>query len=93
MNGGLIAEDVASIAGLNSYEWDLTGFAENDSIRIRIVSNEKVVLDEETEQYVKARDINGWYIKTKNPSTLQSVSSNSRYFIGPRNTQRIESRK
>jgi hypothetical protein len=92
-NGGLIAEDVASIAGLNSYEWDLTGFAENDSIRIRIVSNEKVVLDEETEQYVKARDINGWYIKTKNPSTLQLVSSNSRYFIGPRNTQRIESRK
>ena len=92
-NGGLIAEDVASIAGLNSYEWDLTGFAENDSVRIRIVSNEKVVLDEETEQYVKARDINGWYIKTKNPSTLQSLSSNSRYFIGPRNTQRIESRK
>ena len=93
LNGGLIAEDVVSIAGLNSFEWDLTGFAENDSVRIRIVSNEKVVLDKETEQYVKARDINGWYIKTKNPSTFQTISSNSRYFIGPRNTQRIESRK
>ena len=93
MNGGLIAEDVVSIAGLNSFEWDLTGFAENDSVRIRIVSNEKVVLDKETEQYVKARDINGWYIKTKNPSTFQTISSNSRYFIGPRNTQRSESRK
>jgi len=93
LNGGLIAEDVVSIAGLNSFEWDLTGFAENDSVRIRIVSNEKVVLDKETEQYVKARDINGWYIKTKNPSTFQTISSNSRYFIGPRNTQRSESRK
>jgi len=93
LNGGLIAEDVVSIAGLNSFEWDLTGFAENDSVRIRIVSNEKVVLDKETEQYVKARDINGWYIKTKNPSTFQAISSNSRYFIGPRNTQRSESRK
>ena len=63
-------------------------FAENDSIRIRIVSNEKVVLDEKTEQYIKARDINGWYIKTQNSSAVQSVSSNSGYFIGPQNIQR-----
>ena len=88
LNGGLIAEDVASVSGLNSYEWDLTGFAENDSIRIRIVSNEKVVLDENTEQYIKARDINGWYIKTQNSSAVQSVSSNNGYFIGPQNIQR-----
>jgi hypothetical protein len=88
LNGGLIAEDVASVSGLNSYEWNLTGFAENDSIRIRIVSNEKVILDENTEQYIKARDINGWYIKTQNSSAVQSVSSNNGYFIGPQNIQR-----
>ena len=93
LNGGLIAEDVASVSGLNSYEWDLTGFAENDSIRIRIVSNEKVVLDEKTEQYIKARDINGWYIKTQNSSAVQSVSSNNGYFIGPQNIIRNAKRK
>jgi hypothetical protein len=93
LNGGLIAADVASVAGINSYEWDLTGFAENDSIRIRIVSNENVVLDEKTEKYIKARDINGWYIRTRNPSALQSISPDIGYFIGPRNTQKNEAQK
>ena len=83
INGGIIAENVPTVSGLNSYEWDLTSFAENDSVRIRIVSDEKVVLDQKTDEYVKARDINGWYFKIKNPSSSRLTSSRSTDFIGP----------
>ena len=84
MNGGVIAQNVPTVSGLNSYEWDLTGFSESDSVRIRIVSDEKVVLDQKTDEYTKARDINGWYVKIKNPSSLRSVSTFNNDFIGPR---------
>ena len=84
INGGIIAENVPSVPGLNSYQWNLSGFAESDSVRIRIVSDEKVVLNQETKEYVKARDINGWYIKIKNPSFSRSISARSINFIGPR---------
>ena len=73
-----------TVSGLNSYEWDLTGLPESDSVRIRIVSDEKVVLDQKTDEYIKARDINGWYVKIKNPSSLRSVSTFNNDFIGPR---------
>ena len=63
INGGIIAQNVPTVSGLNSYEWDLTGFPESDSVRIRIVSDEKVVLDQKTDEYVKAIDINGWNFK------------------------------
>ena len=75
---------MSTVSGLNSYEWDLTGFPESDSVRIRIVSDEKVVLDQKTQEYVKARDINGWYVKIKNPSFSRSVSAVNNDFIGPR---------
>tara|TARA_B100001287_G_scaffold95745_1_gene80466 strand:- start:40 stop:834 length:795 start_codon:yes stop_codon:yes gene_type:complete len=84
INGGVIAQNVSTVSGLNSYEWDLTGFPESDSVRIRIVSDEKVVLDQKTQEYVKARDINGWYVKIKNPSFSRSVSAVNNDFIGPR---------
>ena len=84
INGGVIAQNVSTVSGLNSYEWDLTGFPESDSVRIRIVSDEKVVLDQKTQEYVKARDINGWYVKIKNPSFSSSVSAVKNDFIGPR---------
>tara|TARA_B100001094_G_scaffold207382_1_gene201254 strand:- start:873 stop:1412 length:540 start_codon:yes stop_codon:yes gene_type:complete len=93
LNGGLIAENVPSVAGLNSYEWDLSGFLESDSVRIRIVSDEKVVLDEKTDQYVKARDINGWYIKVQDPSMIQLSSYSDQHFIGPQNLRRENIRK
>ena len=83
LNGGLIAENVSTVAGLNSYEWDLSGFPVSDSIRLRIVSDEEVVLDEKTDQYVKARDINGWYIKVQNSSMIQLSSNSKKNFIGP----------
>ena len=89
----MIAENVSSVAGLNSYEWDLSGFSESDSVRIRIVSDEKVVLDEKTNQYVKARDINGWYIKVKDPSMVQLSSFSDQNFIGPQNLIRENVRK
>jgi hypothetical protein len=38
VNGDIIAENVSSVDGLNTYEWDLNGFSEQDSVRIRIVS-------------------------------------------------------
>ena len=82
-NGGIIAEDVTSAAGLNTYEWNLSGFSEQDSLRILIVSKENVVLDSKTDEYVKARDINGWYIKIKNPGRSSSISSINQDFIGP----------
>ena len=93
LNGGLIAENVPSVAGLNSYEWDLSGFQESDSVRIRIVSDEKVVLDEKTDQYVKARDINGWYIKVQDPSMIQLSSFSDQHFIGPQNLRGENIRK
>ena len=83
VNGGIIAEDVSSAAGLNTYEWDLNGFSEQDSLRIRIVSKENVVLDQKTDKYVKARDMNGWYLKIKNPGRTSSISSINPSFIGP----------
>jgi hypothetical protein len=87
VNGGIIAENVPSVAGLNTYEWDLSGFSEQDSLRIRIVSKEKVVLDPKTEEYIKARDINGWYLKVRNPGRSSSISSVDQNFIGPRGSR------
>ncbi len=89
-NSVLKSIKIPSVAGLNSYEWDLSGFPESDSVRIRIVSDEKVVLDKKTDQYVKARDINGWYIKVQDPSMIQFTSNSDQHFIGPQNL-RIES--
>jgi hypothetical protein len=83
VNGGIIAEDVSSVVGLNTYAWVLNGFSEQDSVRIRIVSNEKVVLDPKTDKFVKARDMNGWYLKTRNPGRTSSVSAIDPSFIGP----------
>ena len=83
-NGDIIAENVPTVSGLNSYEWDLSGFPESDSVRIRIVSSEKVVLDQKTEKYVKAKDINGWYLKIRNPSSSLLVPAYDNDFIGPR---------
>ena len=83
INGGIIAENVPNVSGLNNYEWDLTGFPESDSVRIRIVSDEKVILDKKADEYVKARDINGWYFKIKNPSSSSLVKGNNNDFIGP----------
>ncbi|MBE77334.1 MAG: hypothetical protein CMG41_06330 [Candidatus Marinimicrobia bacterium] len=82
VNGGIIAENVPSVAGLNTYEWDLSGFSEQDSLRIRIVSKEKVVLDPKTEEYIKAKDINGWYLKVRNSGRSSSISSVDQNFIG-----------
>ena len=87
INGGIIAEEVSSVVGLNTYEWDLSGFAEQDSVRIRIVSKENVVLDPKTQQNVKARDMNGWYLKIRNPGRSSSISISDQQFIGPRNTR------
>ena len=84
INGGVIAENIPIASGLNSYEWDLTGFPESDSVRIRIVSVENVVLDQKTKEYVKARDINGWYFKIKNSSSSQITLDNKNSFIGPK---------
>ena len=87
MSGGIIAEEISSVVGLNTYRWDLSGFAEQDSVRIRIVSKENVVLDPKTQQNVKARDINGWYLKIRNPGRTGSLSISNQQFIGPRNTR------
>ena len=87
INGGIIAEGVSSVVGLNTYEWDLSGFAEQDSVRIRIVSKENVVLDPKTQQNIKARDMNGWYLKIRNPGRTSSLSISNQQFIGPRNTR------
>ena len=92
VNGGIIAEDVSSAAGLNTYEWDLNGFSEQDSLRIRIVSKENVVLDQKTDKYVKARDMNGWYLKIKNPGRTSSISSINPSFIGPHNSRPYRNR-
>jgi len=86
-SGGIIAENVSNVAGLNTYEWDLSGFTEQDSLRIRIVSKENVVLDPKTEEYVKARDMNGWYLKVRNPGRTTSISSVDQDFIGPRRSR------
>jgi len=92
VNGGIIAEDVSSVAGLNTYEWDLNGFSEQDSLRIRIVSKEDVVLDQKTDKYVKARDMNGWYLNIKNPGRTSSISSIHPSFIGPHNSRSYRNR-
>ena len=89
MNGGIIAEEVSNVAGLNTYEWDLSGFSEQDSVRIRIVSKENVVLDLKTEENVKATDMNGWYLKIRNPGRTNSVSILDQQFIGPLNSRKI----
>lgn len=89
VNGGIIAEEVSNVAGLNTYEWDLSGFSEQDSVRIRIVSKENVVLDLKTEENVKATDMNGWYLKIRNPGRTNSVSILDQQFIGPLNSRKI----
>ncbi len=89
VNGGIIAEEVSNVAGLNTYEWDLSGFSEQDSVRIRIVSKENVVLDLKTDENVKATDMNGWYLKVRNPGRANSVSILEQQFIGPRNSRKI----
>ena len=86
-NGGIIAENISNVVGLNTYEWDLSGFAVNDSLRIRVVSKENVVLDPKQDEYVKARDMNGWYIKIRNPGRNSSVSTLNQDFIGPNNSR------
>ena len=86
-NGGVIAENISNVVGLNTYEWDLSGFAEQDSLRIRVVSKENVVLDPKQDEYVKARDMNGWYIKIRNPGRNSSVSTLNQDFIGPNNSR------
>ena len=86
-SGGIIAENVSSVAGFNTYEWDLAGISEQDSLRILIVSKENVVLDPKTEEYVKARDMNGWYLKVRNPGRTSSISSVDQDFIGPHSSR------
>jgi hypothetical protein len=54
----------------------LSNFTESDSVRIRIVSGQKVVLDEKIDSYVKAYDINGWYFKVENPGAAMSGTDN-----------------
>ena len=92
VNGDIIAENVSSAAGLNTYEWDLNGISEQDSVRIRIISKEKVVLDQKTDKYVKARDMNGWYLKIKNPGRTSSISSIDPSFVGPHNSKSYRNR-
>ena len=38
-------------------------------------------------QNVKARDMNGWYLKIRNPGRTSSISISDEQFIGPRNTR------
>ena len=47
---------INNIDGDNAYSWTPSGLAVTDSLRFRIVSSDG-----------KARDINGWYIKIRNP--------------------------
>jgi len=78
-NGGVIAEDITNVDGLNTYEWSPpSSLADQDSVRIRIVSNENIVLDPKTKEYVKATDINGWYLKIRNPGRTNMSSRGSR---------------
>jgi len=56
-----IASGINNISGENIYSWTISGLAPTDSLRLRIVSSDG-----------KARDINGWYIKIRNPSGLTS---------------------
>ena len=48
-----------------------------------IVSNENVVLDPKTKEYVKATDINGWYLKIRNPGRTNMSSRGNRGFARP----------
>ena len=52
-----IASSLNNIDGDNVYSWTPSGLAVTDSLRFRIVSSDG-----------KARDINGWYIKIRNPA-------------------------
>jgi hypothetical protein len=94
VNGGIIAKDVSSAVGLTTYAWDLNEFPEqaSDSVRILIESTEEVVLDPKTDKYVKARDMNGWYLKIKNPGRTSSISSIDPSFVGPHNSKSYRNR-
>jgi hypothetical protein len=92
VNGNIIAQDCTSVAGLNTYKWDLNVIPESDSVRILIESTEEVVLDPKTDKYVKARDMNGWYLKIKNPGRTSSISSIDPSFVGPHNSKSYRNR-
>ena len=58
-----IAAGINNISGENIYSWTISGLAPTDSLRLRIISSDG-----------KVRDMNGWYIKIRNPSGLASPS-------------------
>ena len=78
-NGGLIVENIPNDG---TYDWDISGLDSTDFLRIRITSVEKVVLNLETDKNEIARDINGWYLKVRDPSSVMSTLEPE--FIGPR---------
>ena len=78
-DGGIIAEDISNIG---TFDWDISGLPVTDSLRIRITSVDKVVLNLETDKMQIARDMNGWYLKVRNPSTVTSTTTNP-IFINP----------
>ena len=83
-NGGVIAEDITNVDGLNTYQWSPpSSLANQDSVRIRIVSKENIVLDPKTKEYVKAADMNGWYLKIRNPGRTNMSSRGNRGVARP----------
>ena len=78
-DGGIIAEDISN---MGTFDWDISGLPVTDSLRIRITSVDKVVLNLETDKMQIARDMNGWYLKVRNPSTVTSTTANP-IFINP----------
>ena len=71
INGGIIAQNVSTVSGLNSYEWDLTGFPESDSVRIRIVSDEKVVLKELQREPMKGKLLHADFMRVSRKTMLK----------------------
>ena len=50
-NGGVISEDITNVDGLNTYQWSPpNSLANQDSVRIRILSKENIVLDPKTKE-------------------------------------------
>ena len=82
-NGGLIVENIPNDG---TYDWDISGLDSTDFLRIRITSVEKVVLNLETDKNEIARDINGWYLKVRDPSGVMSALEPD--YIGPRYNER-----
>ena len=65
---------------------DISGLDSTDFLRVRITSVEKVVLNLETDKNEIARDINGWYLKVRDPSSIMSALEPD--YIGPRYNER-----